>query len=186
MTTRRRGKKHGPSGLSAKDAEEDVKAILKQAKESLTSESVTESFDLETPLHITTRTHINSDGSVDGELRIMKIPDEIEMRQLLTELEQGHIIPTLNLWVSVGVRHGDLEGEKSGDSRYRGLIQLNTYFGRFDQRRLTYEIETAKLITDNLAEQGRPKPEQVYIRIHWNKKNQKPAKRYGRRERDRK
>lgn len=176
MATKKPGKGRGggPSGLTPEQAQDDLKKFLKEARASIMDAS---------SLDILVRTHLNADRSVDGELRVQAIPDEYEVSDVINELMFGHFKPKRGLWIAVGLRHADLEGTKSGDSRYRGLIQVNTYYGRYSIDRLLHELGVARRMGDNLAEAGRLKPQQVYVRFHWNKKNQKPAKRYDRRER---
>ena len=116
----------GPSGLDKESALEDIKEILSEAREFLQSEEMTESLEIREPLSIKLYTHVNSDGTVDGELRLMKIPAQLEMRTLITILGEGGFKIKHDLWSSVGVRFGDspfddIEDMRERYDRFRGL-----------------------------------------------------------------
>jgi len=172
----------GFSGLTGEQALEDIKRILSDLRDKIKHQSA---FDLgiKKPLDIKLYFHENADESVDGELRVMGIPDRVTPREIWTLLGEYGLETPRDFWISGGLRFGSTEDEELKDkyTRYRGMNQVSSYFGRMDQKRVNYTLITMNQIVENMENAGRPEPQQLYLRIHWNKQNRTPAKRYDRR-----
>lgn len=93
-------------------------------------------------LDLSIKTFINSDGTVDGEIRIANLPDDwrssTEGLVLLNEFlvnvmsEVGPITEEGSYWVAFGVRFGPSTEAEAGDlaeiyKRFRGLFQAATH-----------------------------------------------------------
>jgi len=186
MASKKKGgsrREHAPLGDTKEDALADIKVVLKAAEENITSDETTERYDMKWPFDVTLYTHINADGSVDGELRITEIPEDLPIREALIVLTEGNPIKTFKgLWSSMGVRFSDIpEAELSTNyTRFRGLNQESTYYARTSVKALDHQRTIVQRIVDGLENFGFPRPQQIYVRLHWNKENRKPGERYDR------
>jgi hypothetical protein len=186
VATKKRGgarREHAPLGDTKEDALEQIKEVLKAAKDKIVSDETTERYDLKNPLGVTIYTHVNSDGSVDGELRISELPDNLPAREALIVLTEGNPIKTFKgLWSSIGIRFSPIPDAELSENytRFRGLSQESTYYARSSIRALDHQRSIVQLIVENMGEAGLPKPSNIYVRLHWNKMNQKPGERYDR------
>ena len=173
-----------PTGLTSESALEDIKEILKVADEHITSDEVSLKYKLDYPFDTRIYTHVNKDGTVDGELRIENIPEDLPISEALVVLTEGNPFKTFKgLWSSIGIRFAEvaMEDMKERYKRHRGLYQESTYYGRSSVEMLNQQRATAQLISENMEKYGFPKAEQIYVRFHWNKQNTKPGARYSRR-----
>lgn len=185
MATKKRGtrREHAPLGESKEDALEQIKEVLKAAEEKITSDETTERYDMKWPFDVTLYTHVNADGSVDGELRITDIPESLPIREALIVLTEGNPVKTFKgLWSSIGIRFHDIPGEELGKNyvRFRGLNQESTYYARSSIPTLDHQRSIVQEIVDNMGKAGLAVPVQIYVRLHWNKANKKPGERYDR------
>jgi hypothetical protein len=184
MAGRKRGPTHfAPSGLTPEEAREDIKEILKAAKEQIQSEAVQERFDISQPFSVTIYTHINSDNTVDGELRITDVPEDVPIRIALIALTENQPVKTIpGLWTSIGLRFEDIPGAELGKNytRFRGLNQESSYYGRASKDLMERQRLIVQSISTKMEASGIPRARQIYIRVHWNKMNVKPGERYDR------
>lgn len=178
-------KPSAPSGLTKEMAREDIKAMLNEAKANIQSVGVAESFGMTEPFAAVVYTHINNDETVDGELRIVNLPPDVPLREIVAMMAENRFEPMRDFWSSVGIRFGNPPDEDLKDkyARYRGMNQASTYFARMgvDRRRINYQFLTVQKIIENMENAERPRAMELYFRVHWNKGNQRPAKRYDRR-----
>ena len=169
--------------LIADATEAQIRDMLDKARSGLTSTKETANLEIKRPLDVLTRIHVNRDKSIDSELTII-VPRGMSPRRMIVALER-YTSKIPDTWVSVGVRvpprpeetvsglFVDLKSHKP-KKRGKGAYQAGTYYQHSDSQK--YNFATGRKIVSNFANAGRRKPEQVYIRIHWNPDNRKPTR----------
>ena len=115
--------------------------------------------------------HKNVDGSVDAELRVKPQRGE-QVNQIFIDMEDASK-PVPTTWVSTGVRYAPRETEEFY-TRFMGMSQANAYYQK--NTKLATNFVTGRVINTRLQEKGRRKPETVFLRLHWNPENVKPAR----------
>lgn len=155
-----------------KEIEIQLLKILESAADLLTGAEETERMKIRTRLIAEALVHRNQDNSVDAELRIREIPNNLDVPILLTAVERS-LEQLDSTWVQVGIRYPPRSDEPIY-TRFLGMSQAESYF----HRKLTDAIDTGKKINVNLTEKKRQKPEQVFIRFHWNYLGIKPEERW--------
>jgi hypothetical protein len=135
------------------------------------------------------RVHINSDGSVDGELRLDGIPKKLRTPTLSLHLEKAARKNIVRLkagknvgmkltetWMQGGVIFGRKGiAEPDAYTRFKGMLMTRSFWRRNTHRTFPIIFRTHRQIIENLAKHKREKPVQMFIRLHWNKKDEKPV-----------
>jgi hypothetical protein len=134
----------------------------------------------------------NQDGTIDAEVRIRSIPRGKKIREALLDMEAALPV-TMGVWISSGIRYRykprDVTEDKrvydpSADRVIRGLQQAGTYPRKDTPSKRAMLFVTARGIEEKLREKDRGKqrrkPEQIWVRLHWNVKDKKPKRGYGR------
>lgn len=171
-----------PSKLNGKDVAAKLESDFTVLQKELIDEDTTASDFI---------VHLNRDGSVDGEFRVF-IKRGVTPRDALLILET-YFQPRAETWVSVGVRIPPRPQEKvTGQlvtkdgrpiTRGKGIVEAGAYYQRSSRSGENFETvregdgtKENKGIITNMADAGRLKPTQVYIRVHWNKMDVKPTR----------
>lgn len=154
------------SPMDAESAKELISSTLTRAAENL---------DRPAPPY-SVRAFISSNGDVDGELIVHGFRRGESLKPIVDDLMFGMTQNLPGMWISVGVRYAAPEGVKSPDYRYRGLSEAMTYYRKSDPTGTLSVFLTERNILENLKRKKRPKPEQIIIRLHWNKQNAHPGK----------
>jgi hypothetical protein len=131
---------------------------------------------------------INSDGSVDGQLRIRGIGRRDDIMSILTDLEAA-TSKISKSWISVGYRFPEDHKVKSENyERWRGLLQTQLYHqllsgakrkGKKKIHNIPIHYRTARKVYQRMRGKGRRKPTEIFIRLHFNPQGQKPGPRLG-------
>ena len=144
---------------------------------------------------VAVKTFINSDGSVDGELKISDLPDELraeenlpELVALLSEVFRAFrpfpVTPSMGgrFWVSFALRFGPQDETEVGKlaelyKRFRGLYQVGTYpAAAWHPTPIQLALTTGlKTIVEGVArKQGFP-PSVILIRFTWMPDGKRPG-----------
>jgi hypothetical protein len=141
-----------------------------EAKQNLILAEIQESFQKtvdalqEQNIDATWDYNVNSDGTIDAEIRIRTIPKFLSMSQILTRMEENlTIIP--GTWVSEGF----LFDPKENDNPYQKLegynmVQVNLQ----EASKLHYNFAAARMLHSNLKNANRGTTRQIFHRVHWN------------------
>lgn len=118
--------------------------------------------------------HAYADGTVDGEL-IVKVPDSTRETAFdLAETMQAVGIGN-KYWVSVGARYIILADEEIY-RRHRGMNQVQSHYQRANTANVQEEfLLLMKEILPGMSRRYKREAYSIFIRIHWNKKNEKPV-----------
>jgi hypothetical protein len=144
---------------------------------------------------VAVKTFINSDGSVDGELRVAEMPDELrsedgaaELVAILSEVFRAFrpfpATPPMGgkFWVSFAMRFGPQNETEVGKlaelyKKFRGLFQVGTYpAAAWHPTPIQLALATGlKTIVEGVARrQGYP-PSVILIRFTWTPDGRRPA-----------
>jgi hypothetical protein len=117
-------------------------------------------------------TYFNQDGSIDAELRIEAIPNELSVNKLFTAIERvlGDV-PEAH-W-QTGVRYIPREDEPFY-TKFMGMSQAESWY---HGERIA-ALATGKLIDKKMRDMHRRKPKQVFIRAHWSPSGEHPKVRW--------
>lgn len=112
------------------------------------------------------KTFTNTDGSVDGMLRV-SVPRNMLLNNLLLDLEEyfEHWWK-LHCWASFKALVANPEGVTSPDFRFRGLDNYVTNSQRIPGK-LASLFLTSRFVARNIKKKGRPKPRQIHLRVFW-------------------
>jgi hypothetical protein len=140
------------------------------------------------------KTFINSDNSVDGEIRIGNLPAEwrgedgpVIMASFLSELIRAWPLfpesPAMGgrFWAVFGLRFGPQNEAELGElaeiyKRHRGMLQLGTYpAGAWHPTPLQLGIVGLKTITESLENKRGIGPSLLFVRIVWTPDGKRPA-----------
>ncbi len=117
------------------------------------------------------RIHKNKDGTIDGEVRIRPKRGQL-VDDIFLDMELASK-PVSNTWVSTGIRYKPREDEEFY-VKFQGLSQAGTYYQQNTKKNLPANFTTISVINEHMQARGRRKPEQVYLRLHWNKEDKQP------------
>lgn len=122
------------------------------------------------------RREINADMSVDWELRLA-IPRGVNVKDLTTDL--GSVLkPESNSWIAIGARFKDdkrMTPERRAEyDRFRAWLQVHAHYQRMTKGKIATNIVAVQKILDTMRKNKRRKPEQIFVRVHWNLSNEKP------------
>lgn len=127
------------------------------------------------------RVHENKDGTVDGELLLRDIPKGLPVRRIF--IAMSRVIKRIpKVWVENGVRRftafnprldKEEEIEVHNYERWRGMVAVGTY----PTLNHAASFETAKYINQKMRGKRRRKAEQIYTRLHWNRRVFQPERR---------
>ena len=147
--------------------EQEIESVLESIKAKLL-----EKFP---QLTIGIRVHQNSDDSIDGELKVESIPRGMQFREIILQAEAG-ATPTEGVFISNGFRFQKDASfpELNSYDRWQRLFQVQTYYQESSKQAINFV--TAKDVLENLKEADRRKPEQYFIRYHWNPKGLRPER----------
>jgi hypothetical protein len=116
---------------------------------------------------------INSDGSIDGELKISIEDDDAD--QMLFDVEEG-FKPPPGTWVSISLRYAPIEpktGFKKQEYNRIGLMpSIHANYQRKSQKaeNFLYIREVVKTMEDRYEEV----PVMIVVRVNWNPKDKHP------------
>lgn len=172
--------------VTNKDKERAGKAVARIEHEFLQAYSRLASMGYE----VRAIAHKNRDHTVDADLTV-QIPRGQEARGLLVDVEQA-LSRIKDVWISVGIRTPPKAGAhdesdptkkvprvnpKTGEPQERGGVrEAGAYFQRSTPLKWAENFATGRDIVDNFAKYGRRKPEQAYVRVHWNPWDTKPTR----------
>jgi hypothetical protein len=168
----------GKAVLTPVAARYAIEGMLNRAKRGLENPEPgeAESLGLKQSLDISVSSFEYVSGSIDGMLTIRAIPRGVSVHKLLVYMESrfGEVPET---FISVGLRYSAPEGIKSADYRYRGLAVAHTNYQRSSLRRKIREnFGIARQVNENLTDKRRKKPEQIFVKVHWNPDNVRPER----------
>lgn len=150
-------------------------------------------LDLRQDLLITIKTFINSDYTVDGELRITLPNDwrDEEGRVRLLEF-LSHIMRSVGplvraelggaFWVAFGVRFGPASDAEVGDlaelyKRFRGLFQVATYATEAGiLTAIIINVTNLGVVLKSLMEKRGVPPAVIFVRFTWTPDGARPAR----------
>lgn len=162
--------------LSPLEAKAKMTSVLERAATRMMDAEETGALGLKTPLDVSVNTFKYTSGSVDGTLTIRAVPRGLKVHDLLVDLENVWGKGMGEAFFSVGLRYSTPEGIESADYRYRGLGVAQTYYHRAGERKLRWAFLSAREANKNIAKRHRGKPEQIFVKIHWNPKGQHPKR----------
>lgn len=116
----------------------------------------------------------NHDGSIDAELRLESIPNDLSVNKLLTAVER-HLKPVSEAFWQVGQRYEPREGEPIYN-KFGGMSQAESWY----HRSMVDALATGKKIDSNMRQHGRRKPKQVFVRAYWSPSGEHPKDRFRR------
>lgn len=122
------------------------------------------------------RREINADNSVDWELRLA-IPKGVNVKEVTTDL--GSVLkPELNAWMAIGARFKDdkrMTPERRAEyDRFRAWLQVHAHYQRMTKGKIATNIVAVQKILESMRKNKRRKPEQIFVRVHWNLSGEKP------------
>lgn len=142
-------------------------------------------MDAQLGLEAGMKTFINSDGSVDGEVRIGGLPDDWRVPEGLVYLKEflagllnklGPLVPGDEggqYWISIGVRFGPSNDAEIGElaelyKRHRGLFQVASYALDLSipGAAVNAVVAIGDIIRAIMEKRGLP-PTVVFVRITW-------------------
>jgi len=119
---------------------------------------------------------INADLTVDWELRFA-IPRNVNLRDFATDLNQV-LKPMLNSWISIGVRFMRnkrmTREEWKAYEEFGGMLQVGAHFQRMTKGKIATNIIAVQSIMEKMKRKKRLKPNQIFVRVHWNLKGERP------------
>jgi hypothetical protein len=165
-----------PKGFTniAKDKVERIEEALKNALSILSSPATQEALGIKQPLNADVRAHVNADGSFDAELIIKSIPKGLTMRELSIYVE-GIVRGVPGAFISIGFRSShSAEYTKENYNRVRGKVQVQTHYHRSTKKAIAFTH--AREIDATLIDRKYHKPEDFFVRLHWNEFGIKPKR----------
>lgn len=140
------------------------------------------------------KTFVNSDGSVDGEVRIGDLPDDWRVPEgvpLLMEFlsgilrQLGTLVPGEEggrYWISIGVRFGPSNEAEIGElaelyKRHRGLFQVASYaldLG-IPGAPINAVVAIGEIIRAIMNRRGYP-PTVIFVRVTWTPDGSRPSR----------
>lgn len=128
---------------------------------------------------ISIHTAVNRDGSVDGSLRLNRVPRGYDLHRGMIALMDSvrEYFDVSRVWLTVVLRYSAPEGTDSPDWRYRGLAYATTAPRLSDSRGIAKLTAAALQMVDNIRGKGRRKPETVIVTAYWNPHGEKPENR---------
>ncbi len=122
------------------------------------------------------RREINADMTVDWELRFA-IPRGTDLDAFTTDLSNV-LKPGDNAWIAVGARFAsdkNMSPEKKAEyDRFRSMLQVHAHYQRMTKRKIATNVLGIQSIMESMRKNRRRKPEQIFVRVHWNLKGEKP------------
>ena len=121
--------------------------------------------------------HPNSDGTIDGELRLLGLPRGMSADSILFQIEAA-ISKTHAMWLSVGIRvpfSKPTDEIDSGGVHYRGALQTQAYPQQMKHRAENFKTARDKVVR-NISRKGYRKPDELFIRLHWNPSGAPPPR----------
>lgn len=158
--------------MSAKDFIDAITRVFDNAKEALEGIEEKERLRFRGNIIAHPIIYYNADGSVDAELRVDAIPNELSVNKLITAIER-HLSPVAGAFYQGGVRYHPREGEPVY-TKFMGMSQAESWY----HGELVDTFATVKKIDENMRQAGRKKPKQVFIRAHWNPEGIHPKVRW--------
>lgn len=119
------------------------------------------------------RVHDNSDGTIDGELRV-GVSRFDEIRNALRDVK-NNLIKVPGTWITVGLRfdptvEGDLDEETINRyKKYRGLLSANTHYSHTEDLELNFLVADVE-IAKNFESNNWQAPKYIFVGMHWGKK----------------
>ena len=196
--TRRREKKEAPAGVEPakrKPKKRAERVHLPPGFQSLRPadpvdakdrfRQILEAIGPEAGVPFRVRSFRNSDGSVDAELLLTQFPRHVASANLFKALkaamggagEDEGAMRVPGAFISGGIRYSVPEAVKSPDFRYKGLGEAASYYRRATAGGVFNTFETMFQILANMQRKRRSRPEQIFVRLHWNAEDQKPSRR---------
>ena len=157
--------------LFAQRADETRGADAKQIREGMRSGFSDAVFALrEQGYSVDSRTKVNKDGSIDGELRIKPKRGQ-STNEAQIDMEAS-LEPVAGVWVSSGVRYAPQRGDTY--DKYQGMAQAQTYYSRMFPQDYASNMVGGREINELMNKRRNRKAEQVFIRLHWNPEDAQP------------
>jgi len=156
---------------------ENINLVLLAAKRKITSEEATAKLEIKQPLDVDVKTYKNLSDSIDGQLIIRKVPRGVSIHDVLIDIAAAfRTVP--ESFITVGLRYSGADGVKgSEDYRNKGMSIVHTNYKRSSRE---YNIETAfgyaREINKRLHEATGKKPQEIFVRYHWNKTGTRPIR----------
>ena len=123
-------------------------------------------------------THVNRNGTVDGEFRV-EIPEHEDYDNVLTDLENAIAVPD-KVYLSTGVRIPPTTSIKNPLEYvvYRGRIGAQAYYqqGKFQG----INFERGRSIANVFKKKMYPSIVEVYVRLYWGPRGMPPKNKRGR------
>lgn len=127
------------------------------------------------------RTFKNADGSVSGEMRVAIASNQSPDRVLHEMSVAAKSINRKGTWVQVGFVFAPRPGKRQEDEVWKlynrnrgGGFRVGTFFRERDN--LKYSFLTARQLLAKVKQRKRGTPTQVYVRMHWSPKGERPKK----------
>ena len=142
-----------------------IQAMLEKAQAALSTEETRQALSLKERLSPDLRTHVNSDGSFDAELRVREIPKRLKIHSLAIYTE-GLIDAVSGTFMSIGFRSEHTEEFKGKKyERMGGKIQVGTNY--FRARKKAIAFATGRMVHERFTDKRYHKPSEFYVRVHW-------------------
>lgn len=130
----------------------------------------------------TVRAFKTSGGDVDAELLFQGFGRYANLQDMILKLSFMFPSKLPGFFMTVGVRYAAPEGAKSPDYRYRGLSEAVASYRKATTIGVVSILKTLSNPTDengileHLQAKRRPRPEQIFVRLHWNKDQERPGR----------
>ena len=118
------------------------------------------------------RSHINSDKSIDAEIRISAGSDTHDQYLLLEDAFDTYGLAALNLWQSVGAFFAARIGSKTPMDSREGMAIFGTHPRRLV--RLPYSFVSARFAVENIASKFKRSPLWLFVRLRWHERGARP------------
>lgn len=119
------------------------------------------------------RVHANKDGSIDSELRVKPKRGQ-SVTDIFIDMESV-LAPLPSTFVTTGVRYYPKDDEETDKyTKFQGMLQAQAYYQKMSWDLLPYNFASGKEIDTRMRARGRRKAEQVFVRINWNPKHERP------------
>lgn len=152
----------------------EIQTMLERAQSALGTPESLEALSIKQPLATDLRTHVNSDGSFDAELRVREIPKRLRIHSLAIFME-GLIDPVAGTFMSTGFRSEHTEEFKGKKyERFGGKIQVGTNY--FRSRKKAIAFATGRMVHERFTDKRYHKPSEFYVRFHWSPYGKHPKR----------
>lgn len=120
------------------------------------------------------QTHLYPDDSLDAQITIRDIPRGYSIREVAFAIRDAEALAsTGDSWIQVGLRYFTRKDEPMY-RKFKGMSEIACFPQRYTAANKAEMIKILLTMDENLRGKRRLKPQQVFIRVHWNKKGKRP------------